>query len=192
MDRSFQAEDVTRAGRGALICAMFGAGWLGWALGTAKAFNGFVAPAFGSIALFLPACSIYFIRKGRLHRQRTPEADESSRQSVLKWFLLIAFIEVIAIVGVSILANRLHRTDLATDWCAMVVGLHFLPLARIFRVLQFSILGILMVLWCLLCWALFHSSAIAISASLGTGILLWGSCVTSLLRARKIDRALRA
>jgi hypothetical protein len=59
-------------------------------------------------------------------------------------------------------------------------------------VLQFSILGILMVLWCLLCWALFHSSAIAISASLGTGILLWGSCVTSLLRARKIDRALRA
>ncbi len=72
MDSSSQAEDVIGAGRGALICAMFGAGWLGWGLGNAKAFNGIVAPAFGFTALFLLAYSIYFIRKGRLLRKRSP------------------------------------------------------------------------------------------------------------------------
>ena len=32
MNSSFQAEAVIGAGRGALVAARFGAGWLGWAL----------------------------------------------------------------------------------------------------------------------------------------------------------------
>lgn len=44
MDRSFQVEAVIGAGRGALIVGMFGAGWLGWGLGEARAFSGFVGP----------------------------------------------------------------------------------------------------------------------------------------------------
>jgi hypothetical protein len=189
---SFQAEDIIRAGRGALICAMFGAGWLGWGLGNAKAFNGFVAPTFGFMALFLLACPIYFIRKGRQLRKRSPAAGASTRQPVLKWFLLVVFMEAIAIVLVSILANRLHRADLATAWCAMVVGLHFLPLAKIFRAPSLGLFGILIILWCVLCWTLVHSSAIPLSASIGTGLLLWGTCVSSLLRARKIEHSLSA
>jgi hypothetical protein len=125
MQPSFQAEDLIRAGRGALIGATFGAGWLGWGLGDANAFNGFVAPAFGFTALFLLACSIYFIRKGRLFRRRSPAVAASALQTTLKCFLLVVFIEAIAIVLASILANRLRRADLATDWCAMIVGLHF-------------------------------------------------------------------
>jgi hypothetical protein len=49
-----------------------------------------------------------------------------------------------------------------------------------------------MVLWCVLCWALFHSSTIAISASIGTGILLWSTCVSALIRARRIEHSLCA
>src|SRR5271163_611237 len=109
MDPSSQANAVIGTGRGALISAMFGAGWLGWGLGNAKAFNGFVAPAFGFTALFLFACSIYFIRKGRLLRKQCPAAGASTRPSVLKWFLLVALVEVLAIALVAILANRLHR-----------------------------------------------------------------------------------
>jgi hypothetical protein len=102
------------------------------------------------------------------------------------------FLEVVTIVLAMILANRLHRDDLAADWCAMIVGLHFLPLARIIRSPHLNVLGGLMVLWCLLCWALFPPSAIAIAASVGTGTLLWGRCVLSLLRARRIVQSLPA
>ena len=131
MDAWFQADAVIGAGRG----AMFGAGWLGWGLGNARAFNGFVAPTVGFTALFLFASSIYFLQKGRLLRKQCAIAGDSTRQTTLKWFLLVALMEVLAIVLVVILANRLHRADLATDWCAMIVGLHFMPLAKIFRAL---------------------------------------------------------
>jgi len=147
MDSWFQADTVIGTGRGALITAMFGAGWLGWGLGNAKAFNGFVGPTFGFSALFLFACSKYLIRKGRLLRKQCPAVRTSTPPPALKWFLLVAMTEVIAIALVAMLANRLHRADLATDWCAMIVGLHFLPLAKILRAPQFSFLGILMILW---------------------------------------------
>ena len=188
MDPSSQADAVVGAGRGALITGMLGAGWLGWGLGNAKAFNGFVAPTFGFTALLLFAGSIYFIRKGRLLRKQCPAAGASTRHSIWKWFLLVLLLEIVAIALVVILANRLHRADLAVDWCAMIAGLHFLPLAKIFRAPQLGVLGILMILWCVLSWALFRSSAISIPASIGTGILLWANCVTLLFRVRRIAR----
>ncbi|MGB6827880.1 MAG: hypothetical protein WBE41_07560, partial [Terracidiphilus sp.] len=37
------------------------------------------------------------------------------------------------------------------SWCATIVGLHFLPLARIFRAPRLTILGVLITAWCILC-----------------------------------------
>lgn len=192
IDLASQAQAVVGSSRGALVEAMFGAGWLGWGLGEAKAFNGFTAPTFGFTALILFVSSIYVLRTGRLLRKKYPAALTSAQRATRKRFLLIVLIEFLAIALVSILANRLHRGDLATDWCALIVGLHFLPLARIFRAPHLGIVGILMTLWCILCWVLFRSNALIISVSLGTGILLWGSCVFTLLRARRIVRSLTA
>jgi hypothetical protein len=135
-DPSFQADAVIGAGRGALILALFGAGWLGWGLGEAQAFTKFVGPAFGLIELFLWACSIYVIQKGRMLRKKYPAPPASPRQTISKSFLLVVLTEVLALLLVSLLANRLHRPDLATDWCAMIVGLHFLPLAKIFSSIE--------------------------------------------------------
>jgi hypothetical protein len=190
-DPSFQAEAVIGAGRGALIVAMFGAGWLGWGLGQARAFTGFVGPAFGFIELFLLACSLYVIRRGRLLREQYPPMPASTRQAIRRPFLLVVLMEVAGLLLAWILANRLHRPDLGTDWCAMVVGLHFLPLAKIFRALHLGVIGILMTLWCVLCWSLFRSSALVISVTVGTGILLWAASVSALFRARKIVHSLQ-
>lgn len=192
MEPSAQAEAVIGAGRGALVEAMFGSGWLGWGLGGAHGFNGLTGPALGFTTLFLMGWSIYTIEKGRRFRKRYPGGGASARRTVRKWFLLVALMEVVGILFVSILASRLHRADLAGDWCAMIVGLHFLPLGKIFRAPNLIVLGVLMVLWCALCWALFRTDRIALSASLGTGILLWGSCIFVLIRARRIARSLSA
>ena len=191
IDLSFQAQAVVGAGRGALVEALFGAGWLGWGLGEAKAFNGFTGPMFGFMTLLLLACSIFVLRRGRLLRKKYPAVGASAR-TTLKWYLLVVLMEILGVLLVMSLANRYHRADLGTDWCAMVVGLHFLPLAKIFRAPHLVVLGILMTLWCALCWVLFRSNALVISVSLGTGILLWGSCVFALLRARRVIRSLPA
>jgi len=187
-----RAQAVVGAGRGALVEAMFGAGWLGWGLGVARAFNGFTGPTFGFMTLLLLACSIYILRKGRQLRKKVPAVGAPTHQSAVKWYLLVVLTEILAVLLVMSLANRFHRADLATDWCGMVVGLHFLPLAKIFRAPHLGVLGILMTLWCVLCWVLFSSHELVIAASLGTGILLWGSCVFVLLRAKRIANSLRA
>jgi hypothetical protein len=114
----------------------------------------------------------------------------STRHAVLKSFLVVVLVEVLALFLVSVLAYRLHRPDLAPDWCAIVVGLHFLPLAKIFRAPHLGVIGMLITLWCLLCWALFRANALVISAAIGTGILLWAASVSALVRARKIVHSL--
>jgi hypothetical protein len=190
MDSSFRAEAVVGAGRGALITSCAGAGWLGWGLGEANAFNVVVGPAFGCMALFLWVWSIYTIRKGRLFRKQYPPVPASTRRAVRRSFLFVVLIEVLALVFAYILANRLHRPDLWSDWLSMVVGLHYLPLAKIFRAPILGIFGILITLWCVLCWALFRSNALVISATLRTGILLGATSVSALLRARKIAHSL--
>jgi len=190
LEPSFQAGAVIGAGRGALIVAMFGAGWLGWGLGEARAFTGFVGPAFGLTELFLLVCSIYVIQKGRRLRKRYPPVPASARQAIRRSFLLVVVLEILALASVSILAWRLHRPDLGTDWCAMVVGLHFLPLARIFRSTQLGVIGILITFWCVLCWVLFRWNALGLSVALGTGTLLWIASVLALFRARKIAHSL--
>jgi hypothetical protein len=190
MDSSFRAETVAGAGRGALIIACAGAGWLGWGLGEANAFNAVVGPAFGCMALILWVWSIYTIRKGRLLCKQFPPVSPSTRRAVRRSFLFVVLIEVLALVFAFILANRLHRPDLWADWLSMVVGLHYLPLAKIFRAPILGIFGILITLWCVLCWVLFRSNVLVISATLGTGILLWATSVSALLRARKIAHSL--
>jgi len=189
-DPSFQAEAVVGAGRGALIVAMFGAGLLGWGLGLARAFNGVVGTAFAFMALFLWAWSIDTIRKGRLLRKQFPPVSASMRRAIRRSFLLVVLIEVVVLAFVFILSNHIHRPDLGADWAAMVVGLHYLPLAKIFRAPILGILGALVTLWSLLCWALFRSNTLVISVALGTGILLWLASASALLRARKIAQVL--
>jgi hypothetical protein len=189
-DRSLQAEAVLGAGRGALIVAMFGAGWLGWGLGLAHAFTGLVGPVFGSVALLLWISSTYTIRKGRLFQKQYPPVPASTRRAVQRSFFIVVLIEVVALAFVFILSSQIHRPDLGTDWAAMVVGLHFLPLGRLFRSAGLGIIGILITLWCVLCWALLRSNALVISVSLGTGILLWAASVSALFRGRKIAQPL--
>lgn len=187
---SFQAEAVVGAGRGAVVAAMFGAGWLGWGLGVARAYNGPVGPAFGLIEILLLGWAIYAIRMGRRLRRQYPPSSLSARRAVAKPFLLVVLMEVLALLGVAILARRLDRPDLSVDWCAMVVGLHFLPLAKIFRAPRLGVAGMLMTLWCVVCWVLFRANALVIAAAVGTGILLWGTAVSALLRAGTVAHSI--
>lgn len=82
MDRFFQADSVLGAGRGALVSAMFGAGWLGWGLGEAKAFTGYVGLVFGLMELGLLGCSIYVVTKGRRLRKCYPPVAKGHDHAV--------------------------------------------------------------------------------------------------------------
>jgi uncharacterized membrane protein len=80
---------------------------------------------------------------------------------MLRSFLLVVLLEILAVVFVWILSTVLRRPDLGADWCAMVVGVHFLPLAKVFRSPH---LGKSKALW----ESLFQYLAVNIPTSLGS------------------------
>src|SRR5580658_1505602 len=188
-DPSFQAQLVDRSGLGALVGGMFGMGWLGWGLGTAHAFSPFVIVVFDVVGILLFGFSIYFIRKGRLLRRKFPASDNAPAQRVKKQFFTIFLLEFVAIVVLGATAYGFHRPDLAPVLAAIVVGLHFLPLGRIFRQARYYFWGIAIALWCSVCAILFRSNTLVAWSNIGTGVLLWANCAHGLLRARGIVRS---
>lgn len=185
------AATLAGAGRGAVVMAMFGAGWLGVGLGAAGVFNGVTGPLFGCTEMVLLGCSVILLRSGRKLVRRFP-LPPGERRPVLRAFLVLLAVEVVAILLASMLANRLGRPDLVADWCALVVGLHFFPLARIFRTPQMTVLGVLLTIWSVLCWALFHGNVLTIAVSVGTGVLFGIRCVASLVRGWGMRRRMTA
>lgn len=193
MELPLQPRRVIRAGRGALVLAMAGAGWLGWGLSVAQVYNAVVAPLFGTVAISLWVWSIYAMRTGRALCRQLPESSLPESLFPTRSFAVVLMIEGIAVVFVIFLAaGHAHRPDLATGGCALVVGLHCIPLARIFRAPKLAALGILVALWCIISWVFFRSSALVIAVTAGTGTLMWATAVTVLLWARSAARTLRS
>ena len=57
-------------------------------------------------------------------------------------FWIITAAEVVALFGgLSVLNNVLHRPEASVAWVSVVVGMHFLPLGRLFRQRFFWLLG---------------------------------------------------
>jgi hypothetical protein len=192
MDKSAQGGVISGAGRGALILAMAGSGWLGWGLGSARAFNAVTGSIFGLVSVLLWVWSIRTILAGRALRSQSAATTGPATKFPTKSFIRVVLVEALAVALVLLAAARFHRADLAALGCALVVGLHYLPLAKIFRAPILTVCGILMVLWCLLSWALFKSNVLLIAVTVGTGILLLATSVAILLRARLIVRPLKS
>lgn len=189
-DPAFQAQVVLRSGFGALVAGMFGMGWLGSGLGIAHAFTPAVIVLFDVFGILLLGSSIYFIRKGRSLRRNYSASPDARIKRINKQFIVIVILEFTAIAILSTAAYVFHRPDLAPVLAAIVVGLHFLPLGKIFRQARYYFWGIAITLWCSGCAILFRSNTLVAWSNIGTGILLWANCAQGLLQARGLVRAL--
>jgi hypothetical protein len=192
VDPSVQTQAVLGIGRGGLVVTIFGAGWLAWGLSIANAFTLTRSLLFSIVEIVLLGCSGYFIWKGRSLRKKYPSSPSAATRRMNKQFMIVVVLELAAIAIVVVIASALHRPDLFPVLIAIVVGLHFLPLAKVFRTPIYYVSGIAITLWCVLCWILFRSNALIASAGIGTGIMLWATSAYVLLRARHIVRSLEA
>ena len=169
---------------------MFAMGWLGSGIGIAHAFTPVVIVLFDVIGLLILGSSIYFIRKGRALRRNYPASSDPAAQRIRKQFTVVVILEFMAIAILGETAYAIHRPDLAPVLAAMVVGLHFLPLGKIFRQARYYGWGAAIALWCTLCAFLFRSDTLVAWNNIGTGLLLWACCTHGLLRSRRIAHSL--
>jgi hypothetical protein len=104
----------------------FMAGFAAWWASSAAAAAGFSGPwttAAYAVALLLTGAAIL----------RSRGAPQTTRPGTGRKFLLVVLLEVVAIFAAASLLPQAHRADLVLPAVALIVGLHFLPLAGLFR-----------------------------------------------------------
>ena len=100
------------------------------------------------------------------------------------WFVVLG--EVVLLFGGVLVINRvLHHPEASVAWVAVVVGVHFVVLGRIWRESLFTLLGVVMTVLGVVgvVLAVTTSSAVAVAAvaGLGSGLALFAASARPLL-----------
>jgi Family of unknown function (DUF7010) len=126
--------------------AFFGAAWWAWGLaGIQGIFPGETAAFFIVLAL----APIILLSGGILLSRaadRLPRDTAPARKRPGRAFGLVFGLEIVIIALSIFLLNVLHHPEFRLPFVAIVVGVHFLPLARIFNVRLYYVVGVLLVL----------------------------------------------
>jgi hypothetical protein len=177
---SISAGQLKDSARGALIGAFFGSVWIYWAV----AFSGnpkllwFLIVTVPAVALV--AWTIFSIRAVRHFHFSAADLEHS--KTFRKFFWVDVGIEC-GLSGAAVFTLvRFGRFDLMPQAVAVIVGLHFLPLVKIFRTHLYYWTSILMVI-AALGSLLIHRGYIRNIFVCGVvGLILWATSVVRLYR----------
>jgi hypothetical protein len=181
-------------GTGIIVCAFFAALWAEWArplLTDSPAAYVWIASAIiAAVSGTLLFAGVSMIRRGRRLAKATGVADTAPRsmQSKFKWVLIA---EIVAInIAAYALINH-HMAQYLAPAIAIIVGLHFLPLARVFRAPHYFVTAVVMTMAGILAAAVMMTGNSAVSANgiadLVCAIALWG---TGFITWRRVHTSL--
>jgi hypothetical protein len=199
IDPSQPAGSAFGLGMAAVIMTVFGFVWFGWGFSVSRTFTDFssgsLLPAtcwlsFYAISLGLLGFSVHALRR-RKKQMRALSASPSDFWSRFgKPFRVISFFEAVDCGIVVFLAVVFHRLDLLAAGISFVVGLHFLPMARLFRFSSYYVAGLLIIVCDLLSVVLLRGDDITLAVGVATGAVLWITAIYALLRSREFLRTL--
>jgi hypothetical protein len=176
--RRISAGQLKGSARGALICAFFGSAWMYWAV----VFSGNPTPLWFSIvtvpAVALIAWAILRVRAVRHLPASAAEVEHS--KAFRKLFWLDVGIEW-GLSGFAVFAlARFGRFDLIAQALGVIIGLHFLPLVKIFRAPHYYWTGGIMVIAALGSLLINRGHIRNIFACAAVGLTLWVTSVAVL------------
>jgi hypothetical protein len=124
---------IQSIGTGIIMMAFFTMMWTGIAYGSMGGNGLVILILFSLVALTLVFNAIKYFREAKRFPKSESEADKAEEKRTGKWFGIIFCAEGLLIfVGINIVINLGHA-DLTIPVIALVVGLHFYPLARVFK-----------------------------------------------------------
>lgn len=178
----------SRQGSGIIIATVFGALWASWAnplfTRAPQAWFWAYIAAVAAISIALLVAGIAIIRRGlRLPR----EASNATRRRIRRDYIITVVVEVVAL---NIAANLLithHMMSYLPAAFAVIVGLHFFPLAWIFRTRHYHATAVLMTLAGILAILTLAGGAPAETtgslAAAACALVLWGTAALSWRQA---------
>jgi len=161
---------------GAIFFAVYGALW--FALGALFGGLSYNVVQLVTLGIALTLIVALIVKIGR----RTPAVRPklSSDRGRGRTFGIINAVQFVIIFIAINVATNLHRSDLVPAAIELVVGVHFLPLARILNVWTHYIVGSLMLVCAASALAQHGTIAIAI-ACVSSGSILWGAAAYALV-----------
>jgi len=129
--------------RGGLICVLFGSAWMYWAV----IFSGHPTPMWFS-AVSLPAITLttwVILRILAFRHLISSEADLQHWQSFRKFLWIDSAIEWVLVGSGTFLLSRIGRYDLIPQLFGLIIGLHFFPIAKVFRLPRYYLVGAVMI-----------------------------------------------
>jgi hypothetical protein len=194
MNRTASPNEIPRviigAAFGVLMMTLFGTAWLAWGLHNTHADSPWLIPALvlPAIALLVP-CFGMFQAGRRAAKQAAPLTTEQERvqsRMGIMFGIIFGAEGLLIFLAVNVLVN-LHLDPYIINAVAAIVGLHFLPLARLYRVPLYYWVGGVMVADALLSLAL-PSPTREIAVGFSMGAILWLTCVLVLRQGFQLAR----
>jgi hypothetical protein len=165
------------SGIGAIIMAAFATVW--WVVGVRG--SGYAAPLTYGIPLVVAGLIVVAALRGRDRSERVPPEERARRGRLVG---IASGVEGLAIfLAVNVLAN-VGRSDYAAPVIAIIVGLHFVPLARWLPASLYYSTAALLILLGVCGFAIQSSDRRLLVVSVGAACVLWLTCIIVLSRAR--------
>lgn len=185
---------MTGMAYGAIIMGFFGCMWLMWGLSPLNIRTAVLVAAAIAFAasLWIPAARL--VREGsRAVLAAGPLSPEDQREGsrMGKIFGYVFGAEGLLIFLTVNVLNNVGLRDYTVSAIAAIVGLHFLPLARLYRRPMYNVVGIIMTIAALLSVAVPASMRVSALASTMSAIV-WITCVLVLRSGFAMGQALQA
>lgn len=174
---------------GAMFFSAFGGAWLGlWAYSEFGATSlALLLIAALSVVLLTVSYLAYRLNAPALReRKHTAEAKHRAR-----WFNIINAAQWIATAVIVALLWVLGYGRLALPATVFIVGLHFLPLARLFGYAPHYVTGLSLMLLAIVYPVVASNGAESGIGALGAGLILWASAIYAIATLRYSSRRWR-
>lgn len=167
------------AGRGWGVMALtgFGALWL---------YNAAINSPIPHVSAYVVlAIAAAMIAGGLLLVVRTPKVEESEPDKAESHrFWLVFGAEGAAIFAVIVLFQLWHLVEYIVTAVAVIVGIHFLPLASLFRAPTYYLAGTALIAVPLALVFVFRGAPLIVDTAWAAGVILWVTALHSLLVKR--------
>ncbi len=167
---------------GTMFFAFFGGFWFLIALYARQQINAITVSAV-VLLMFALGVAAYNLMRLSTHFTRIPEDPTIGRK--FGWINLIQWGSIAILVPT---LGKLHLDVYIPTTITVIVGLHMLPLATLFRYAQHNITGCLLIVWAGAAMLIAPADSMQSTTCIGTGSILWVSGAVTLVRAFRAVR----
>jgi hypothetical protein len=163
--------------RGAMFFALFGALWLAGGYWLTHQGHAWVYGLIALIGAAILAAAVQAMRQQRPSRPALPDSPQQRRVK-RRFHVINAAQWVLVVVGVDVL-NNLGLVRWAIPFAILIVGLHFLPLARLFGSTAHYLIGAALALLAV-SYPFVTGNPESPAGPFGAGLILWASALWAL------------